>query len=193
MGWVFAAALVALGAWAWFGWARPNFVARNFGVVDEGKVYRSAALTSAAVQRVHDQYGVKTIVDLGGFDKDTVGERVEERTAAALGMERFVFPLEGDGTGNPNAYVAALRVMNDPVRQPVLVHCSSGAQRTGGAVMLYRDLVQGKSLDESYAEARAYRHDPARNPRLLPFLKDHEAEIRAALRDGGEVKGYPKP
>lgn len=189
-----AAAAVGLSAWAWFGWGRPNVFPENFGVVEEGKIYRSAALTPGALERVHERYGVKTIVDLGGFDKDPVGDRVASRTAAALGMERYVFLLEGDGTGNPNAYVAALQVINDPSKQPVLVHCSAGAQRTSGCVMLYRDFVQGRPLDETYPEASEYRHDPARNPDLMPYLKKHEAEIRAAYergKAGGGAAGVP--
>jgi hypothetical protein len=191
-GWVIAAAaVVGIMAAVWFVWARPNLVPRNFGVVEEGRVYRSAALTPGALRVVRERFGIKTIVDLGAFDKDPLGERVEGRAAAALGMERFVFPLEGDGTGNPNAYVAALRIMTDPARLPVLVHCSTGAQRTGGCVMLYRDLAQGRALDETYDEAKRYRHDPGRNPRLLPFLREHEAAIMGAVRGGGSIPGYP--
>lgn len=189
---VAAVASVALVAWAYFGWVRPNLVPENFGVVDAGKVYRSAALTPGATKRVHDTYEIRTIVDLGGFDKDPVGERVAERTAEALGIRRYVFELEGDGTGNPNAYVAALRVMSDPANQPVLVHCSAGAQRTSGCIMLYKDIVHGEPLEATYPEAAEYRHDPAKNPRLLPFVKDHEREIVEAVKGGKQIEGYPK-
>jgi len=186
------AAVIGLATWGYFGWVRPNLVPRNFGIVEAGTLYRSAALTPGATRRVHERYGIKTIVDLGGFDKDPTGDRVASRTAAALGIERYVFPLEGDGTGNPNAYVAALRVINDPSKRPVLVHCSAGAQRTSGCVMLYRDLVQGRPLEETYSEAKEYRHDPARNPRLMPFLTEHERAIRQAYEHGGRVEGFPE-
>lgn len=179
-------------AWAWFGWFRFDVFPRNFGEVEKGKIYRSAALTPAAVQKVVREHGIRTIIDLGGFDKDPIGNRNAARTAEALGVERFVFNLEGDGTGNPNAYVAALKIMNDPARQPVLVHCSAGAQRTSGAVMLYRDFVQGKPLEETYAEARQYRHDPDRNPRLMPYLRQHEREIREAWLRGCMIESFPE-
>ncbi|MFN7021180.1 MAG: fused DSP-PTPase phosphatase/NAD kinase-like protein [Phycisphaerales bacterium] len=184
--------LAGIAAWTWFGWLRFDVFPRNFGEVEKGKVYRSAALTPAAVQKVVREHGIRTIIDLGGFDKDPIGDRNAARTAEALGIERYVFNLEGDGTGNPNAYVAALKVMNDPARQPVLVHCSAGAQRTSGAVMLYRDFVQGKPLEETYAEAQQYRHDPSRNPRLMPYLKQHEREIREAWLRGCMIEHYPQ-
>jgi len=182
---------VGLGVWGYSAWVRPNISPRNYGVVDPGKLYRSAALTPAAVRLVHRRDGIRTIVDLGGFDKNPAGGRIAQRTAAALGIDRFVFELEGDGTGNPNAYVAALTIINDPARQPVLVHCSSGAQRTSGCVMLYKDLVLGQPLDETYPEASEYRHDPARNPKLLPFVKEYETRIAEALNSGSAIDGFP--
>lgn len=191
IGVIAAVACMALAVWAYVGWVRPNTTPRNFGVVEAGKVYRSAALTPAATRFVHDAYSIRTIIDLGGFDKDPVGERIAARTAEALGIRRYVFKLEGDGTGNPNAYVAALRVMLDPANQPVLVHCSAGAQRTSGCVMLYDDIAHGRALEATYPEARNYGHDPEDNPRLLPFVRTHEREIIGAVRAGTQIEGYP--
>lgn len=187
------AGLCALVVAIYFAGVLPNTRPKNFGIVDDGKVYRSGALTPAATEKVVATYHVKTIIDLGGFDKDPVGERVAAQTAAALGVERRVFPLEGDGTGNPNAYVEALRVMSDPSKQPVLVHCSAGAQRTSGAVMLYRDFVQGKPLDQTYDEAREFKHDPKDNPRLMPYLKQWRDKIGEAFKSGGLIQGQAPP
>lgn len=187
-----AAVGLSLAAWAYFGWVRPNTIPRNFGVVEAGKVYRSGALTSAATRRVHDEYAIRTIVDLGGYDKDPIGERIAARTADALGVRRYVFNLEGDGTGNPNAYVAALRVMMDPANQPVLVHCSAGAQRTSGCIMLYMDVAHGQPLEATYPDSQNYGHDPGDNPRLLPFVKAHEQEIVGAVKAETQIETYPK-
>ena len=117
---------------------------------------------------------------------------VAAETAAALGMERYVFRMEGDGTGNPNAYVQALRVITDPTKQPVLVHCAAGAQRTSGCVILYRNLIEGVDFDRAYEESKGHRHDPAKNPRLRPFLKTWVEQINRAYRagDGALIEGY---
>ena len=186
------AAAIGLAIWGYVGWVHPNLFPENFGVVEPGKLYRSAALTPGAVKRVHEQYGIKTIVDLGGFDKDPDGDRVAQRTADALGIERYVFLLEGDGTGNPNAYVAALNVINDPSKHPVLVHCSAGAQRTSGGIMLYKGTLLGQDFTQTHPEAREYRHDPRRNPHLLPFLQKHEQAIEDAFKSGTQIEGFPK-
>jgi protein tyrosine/serine phosphatase len=183
-------ALVVGGAGVWFGKARLDVYPDNLGVVEPGVLYRSADLTPAATKRVRDEYHIRTIVDLGAFDAGSADERVAAETAAALGIERHVFRLEGDGTGNPNAYVQALRVITDPGKQPVLVHCAAGAQRTSGCVILYRNLVQGVRFDAAYDEAKGYRHSPAKNPRLRPYLTQWTDQINRAFRTGGLVPGY---
>lgn len=187
------AALGVLGGVVWQVAVRPNVVLDNFGVVTDGKVYRSADLTPAATKLAVEQNRIRTIVDLGAYDKRPELEGVAQRTAEALGVERHVFRLEGDGRGNPNAYVEALRIMTDPSKQPVLVHCSAGAQRTGACVMLYRSIVEGKSVESVVSEAWAHRHDPGKNKVLMPWLVDWKDRIEEAFRTGTWIEGQPDP
>jgi tyrosine-protein phosphatase SIW14 len=170
---------------------RDNLFPPNFGVVEPGVLYRSAALSPAGTRRVHDQYHIKTIIDLGAYEPGSPEEAVAARTAEALGVKRQVFRLEGDGTGNPNAYVAALRVITDPSNQPVLVHCSAGAQRTSACVMLYRSIVQGKDMiGPVYEDSFRYGHDPRRNTRLAPYLMEFREKIAQAYRTGSTIGGF---
>jgi len=189
--WAGAVVVVALGSLGYTEFVRPNTHPKNFGVVEEGKLYRSGELTPAATEKVVREHHVRTIVDLGAYVADPVAERVASRTAAALGLERHVFRLEGDGTGNPNAYVEALRIIQDPAKQPVLVHCSAGSQRTGACVLLYREIVQGKAIDTQWEEAYSHGHDPARNPKLKPYLEQWHAKIGEAVRNGKLIEGEP--
>lgn len=172
----------------------PTIVPKNFGVVEPGRLYRAGELTPAATDRVIREHHIRTIVDLGAYDKDPAGERVAERTASALGVERRVFRLEGDGTGNPNAYVEALRIITDPARQPVLVHCSAGSERTGACILLYRTIVQGRTRDEVFHESLEHKHDPSRNTRLRPYLDEWTGAIERAFRSSPDVliDGQPK-
>lgn len=190
---------IAATALLWLVWremVRPNLIPKNFGVVAAGKVFRSGELTPSAMRRVAEKYGVKTVVDLGAYEEGTDGERLQQRTADVLGLTRYKFDLEGDGTGNPNSYVLALRLMTDPAKQPILVHCSAGSERTGVLTALYRNIVEGKSIAEAFGEAREHRHDPARNPWLLLVLADWREKIAQAYRSGGQIPGIdplPEP
>ena len=191
-GLIVAAIAAGGGALAYAKVVRPNIVPKNFGVVKEGTLYRSGELTPSATERVVSERHIKTIIDLGGYSNDEVGERVAQRTAEALGVERRVFRLEGDGTGNPNAYVEALRIITDPARQPVLVHCSAGSQRTSACVLLYREIVQGRPIAGEMHEAYAHGHDPVKNTKLKPYLEQWHAKIGEAFRAGTGIEGQPK-
>ncbi|MBL8764589.1 MAG: tyrosine-protein phosphatase [Phycisphaerae bacterium] len=187
---------VCLGVLAWRYGVRDQLIPRNFGVVEAGQLYRAGRLSPSATEKVVRENGIRTIVDLGAYEPGSPEERVAAATARALGVERHVFRLVGDGTGNPNAYVAALRVMGDASRQPVLVHCATGAQRTSGAVCLFRVAVQKKNLDEVFPESFRYRHDPRDNPRLRTYLDMwSERIVRAyggagAAGEAGLVPGF---
>ncbi|MBX3358732.1 MAG: tyrosine-protein phosphatase [Phycisphaeraceae bacterium] len=187
--WVVVAVVIA-AAWVFFdAFVRDNVFPKNFAVVEENQIYRSAALTPAATRKVHDQYHIKTIIDLGAYDKDPEGERLAQRTAEALGITRHVFRLEGDGTGNPNYYVLAERLLEDPDNRPVLVHCSAGAQRTTACIALHQYISEGKPWIDELPRARRFGHDPGRNPRLKPYLEQWAEKIKAAVLSGGSVAG----
>jgi protein tyrosine/serine phosphatase len=183
--WSILAAL-ALGAGVYAA-VRPEFVPRRFGVVEEGKIYRSGRLSPAAVARLHEEKGIRTIIDFGAWEPESVEERREQRTAEALGITRHVFRLEGDSRGDPNAYVKALRIMNDPKAQPVLVHCSAGSERTGCVVMLQRHFHENYTPEQAYAEAQNYDHRPHKNPYLIETFMDWKGPIRESLRTGEPI------
>lgn len=166
----------------------PHLVPKNFGVVDEGRVYRSGELTTTALKSVVEQRGIKTIIDFGAHDRDPAGEKREQDTADLLGVQRYVLNLEGDATGDPNRYAEALRIMNDPEAQPVLVHCAAGAQRTGCAVALYRSLVDGWDDERALVEAEDYRHDPEDNPKMRAMYRTWKDEIARSIETGEPIE-----
>lgn len=189
--WVLLAAVVIAGGWVlWHKEVRDHFVPRNFGVVEEGVLYRSGRLTPRAIRLLHERHDIKTIVDLGAYDHHPERWELEQRTAESLGVTRYEFRLEGDGTGNPNAYVAALRVLADPANHPVLVHCSAGAERTSGCTMLYHKAVHGRPFIETYPGMTEHKHSPSENPRLMSFLADHGEAILGAFKRGEFIPGF---
>jgi tyrosine-protein phosphatase SIW14 len=173
---------------------RHEFTPRNFGVVEPGCIFRSGRLTPRMLRRVRDQHRVRTVIDLGAYPEGTPDELQMQRTAAELGLTRYVMRgVLGNATGNPNVYLHAVRLLADPANHPVLIHCAAGAERTGAAVILFRHIVQGQPIDEVYAEALRFRHDPAKNGEMRTYVEQHAEAIRSAFEQGGDIPGVGPP
>lgn len=173
---------------------RHEFTPRNFGVVEPGCIFRSGRLTPRMLRRVRDQHRVRTVIDLGAYPEGTPDELLMQRTAAELGLTRYVMRgVFGNATGNPNVYLHAVRLLADPANHPVLIHCAAGAERTGAAVILFRHLVQGKPIDEVYDEALRFRHDPAKNGEMRTYVEEHAEAIRQAFEQGGDIPNADPP
>ena len=168
---------------------RYQFIARNFGVVEAGEIYRSGRLTPRMFRKVVGENNIRTVLDLGAYVPGSPEDLREQQLAEELGAERYRFYLDGDGTGNPNYYVQALRLMSDPEAQPILIHCAAGAQRTGVIVLLYRHIIQGQDLAQAYPESFQYKHKPDEWP-LLAYVAQWNDEIAAALRTGEPIPGF---
>ncbi len=170
-------ALATFGAVGWHKWIEPAYFPRNFGVVREGAIYRSGQHSPRVLRQLCEQYHFKTILDLGGAVGYDARTQAQRDVAAEFGIERHEFLQPSDGTGDPDRYVQALLLMTDPARQPVLVHCGSGAQRTSTATLLYRIIVEGQSVTEAYPESFPYGHK-ADQWVLLAYLADNLEHIR---------------
>lgn len=161
------------------------FWPKRWGVVAEGKIYRSGEPTLRATRRVVEQMGIRTIIDLGAHTPGTWEEESAAALAEELGVTRYRFGLIGDATGDPNDYVLALRIMNDPAHQPVWVHCAAGSERTGCLVAMHRVINDGYGVDAAYAETHQYDHDD--NPYLRPMLEAWLPAVERAYHEGGQI------
>lgn len=182
---VFAAAIIL-----WHTGVRNYFYPDNFGVVEPGKIYRSAQIHARVLRQTLLDHNIKVIVDLS--QDDTPDERAEQHIAAEMGVERIVVPgLGGNGVGKPDAYPKAIAAIVNANRRgiAVLVHCQSGAQRTGGVIATYRMLIQGRSESEAFAEAGRFHYRPSQNHDLAPFVEQHLGEWKAKLEAEHLVPG----
>ncbi len=192
------ASLLVLGiaaAVAWNNGLRDQIIPRNFGEVEPGKLYRSGQISARLIGPVLRDNHIEVIVALAATGMKPPDQAAEIKAAADLGIDRKLFPLSGDGTGNINTYAAAIAAVHRAIQQqkPVLVHCVAGAQRTGGVIAAYRVLVEKKSPQEAFAEMRRFGHDPHDNPHLMEYLNDHMAELAANLVKLGVISEVPQP
>ena len=120
--------VVLLGLAAWFvgthvGQWKDRFVPRRFRVVELGKIYASGQINQHLIRQVLSQYGIKVIVCLDNDDNSDSDVVAEQTAARDLGIDREIFPLSGDGTGDIHSYANALAriVAANKENVPVLV------------------------------------------------------------------------
>ncbi len=120
-------------------------------------LFRSGALnandmsTLAALQ-------VKTILSLEDYHGDQAVADAERDEAAAKGLDFEWQPLSPSGPPSLSDLDAALAVLSDPARQPVLVHCKHGADRTGLVIAAYRIRFDHWSVAKARTELRSMGH-----------------------------------
>jgi protein tyrosine phosphatase (PTP) superfamily phosphohydrolase (DUF442 family) len=198
--WKWGVGLVLLGLGGWYvsvnaGRWKDRFVPRKLRTVDAGQIYASGQIDRHLIRQVLAEDHINTIVALVSDDPTDPDVQAETQAAGDMGIERFVDPLFGDGTGDIHEYANAIQQMVDARKagRTVLVHCSSGAQRSNGAVFFYRVLIEHADADDAAREMMRNGHDSRNNPLLIPYLNSHIGEMARLLAERGVISGVPDP
>jgi len=188
-------ALTALGIWVWKGVLEHHLLLKRYGIVEQGKIYRSGQISSNLIHKFLEKRNIKVIVDLTGNDPNDPDQQAEKNSAAELGIEIVKLPLGGKGTGDVNYYARAITAIVQAGREskPVYVHCAAGTQRTGGVIAAYRLLVQKKDPAFVLDEMKRYGFSPKRNPALIPFINANMPELAVLLKQSGAISEIPNP
>jgi tyrosine-protein phosphatase SIW14 len=189
------AVTVAAGAWAWRSVLKDRIIPKRFGVVEQGLIYRSGQLSATLVRKVLAEYNIKTIVILTGKPSDRPDQQAEKQAADEMNIKILRFSLNGNGTGDINEYARAIFAIADAQKhkQPVLIHCAAGAQRTGGIIAMYRLLVQKKDPRWVEDEMEYYGCAIDYKPTLYAFLNNNMAELAMQLKQSGVIEKIPSP
>ncbi len=187
-------AAVGLGVLLWREVLRPRLVAKRWGVVVPGKIYRSGQLSRFLVEEMLVDNGIQVVVNLNHLSLTDPDQVAEADAVARHSIESHRFHLEGDGTGDIREYAKALAVDVEAEEQgrPVLIHCAAGAQRTGALVVYYRVLIQKRPPADAYTELLAYDWLP-KNTILLEYTNENMERLATLLEEGGTLSEVPKP
>ena len=126
----------------------------KFAVVKEGVLLRSMVPTISRLQEIDRRYQIKTIVALLNDEEiKHPALEAEQNFARQHGIRFIILRM---GIPLPEQVTEFLEIVNNPIRQPVLVHCWHGTVRTGALVAIYRIKEEGWPLQKALDEMVSY-------------------------------------
>ena len=124
--------------------------------------------------------GVKTLVDLTGDDVDPSERGLAERA----GMQYIHMPMTTHEPPTAAKLAEFLRIVNDPARQPVYVHCVGGRHRTGVMTAAYRMTADGWTADQAFKEMKQYKFGADfLHSEFKEFVYGYRPEVAPATRN----------
>lgn len=137
-----------------------EIVTGNVREIEPGVFFRSGQLSGAAIEQMIQHRNIMTILNLRGSHPQDRWFAAESSVAQGYGVKYISIPLspnEEPSVDEMNRIAAILQKANGPI----LVHCNSGANRTGLVSAIYELAVQGKSpTDASGQLSILYGHFP---------------------------------
>lgn len=163
----------------WFArWVDHGFLRhwwKNFGEIAPG-VYRSNH-PGPGRMRDYGRQGIKTVINLRGDNWEPTSQLSNE---AAREMGMTVIPIGMSARNAPwrEALIKLIEAYRSAER-PILIHCKSGADRTGLAAAVYALVFRGASVTEARRELSfKYLHIKASKTGVLDHVLDvYEARL----------------
>ena len=123
---------------------------RNWGVVAPGRLYRSNHPLPWQLRLAARHHGIRTVINLRGNRADCGADALSRAEAARLGLAHIDAPFESRGAPHKDRILRLAAIFQD-MQEPALIHCKSGADRTGLAAGLWL-MLQGRPVAEALAQ-----------------------------------------
>jgi protein tyrosine/serine phosphatase len=117
---------------------------RNWGVVAPGRLYRSNHPLPGQLAAAMQRHGLRSVVNLRGHRQECGSDVLGRARADALGLCHVDAPFESRGAPHKDR-ILRLADLFAELPEPVLIHCKSGADRTGLVAGIWL-LLQGGSV-----------------------------------------------
>jgi len=153
---------------------------RNWGVVAPGRLYRSNHPLPWQVRQAARRLGLKTVINLRGERAGCGSDRLGRAAARDAGLIQLDAPFESRGAPHKDRILRLADLLRT-APEPILIHCKSGADRTGLVAGIWL-LLQGRPPAEAMAQ--------------LGLRHGHIRQSKTGILDAFFVayaKAWPKP
>jgi protein tyrosine phosphatase (PTP) superfamily phosphohydrolase (DUF442 family) len=136
----------------------------NFFAVQEGQLYRCRQLSGQRFAHYIDKFGIKTIINLRGVESRPTWWQEEIAVSRKKNVNHYDIHMDAK-VMTPKSQLLELLYIYDNAPRPILIHCKSGADRTGEAAAIWVLDQMGRSNTEAARQlAVDLGHSPGRFP-----------------------------
>ncbi len=169
--------LFFLSGCAYLGYIKDPFVdIPVFYKVDDG-LYRGGRPKTGGLDELK-ALGIKTFVDLRGESERAKRER---EWARDNGIAYYQIPMTVYEQPTEEQAIEFLEIVLNKRNKPVFIHCSSGRDRTGTLIAMYRVVVNGWTIKQAYKEARKLGFFPYHGEEALLKVFIHQLKDKPQL------------
>lgn len=124
---------------------------RNWGTVAPGRLYRSNHPQPWQLADAARRFGLRSVINLRGHRENCGSDALSRAEAARLGLEHIDAPFESRGAPHRDRLLRLASIF-ETLREPALIHCKSGADRTGLAAGAWLLLRGGGTVEDAAAQ-----------------------------------------
>jgi protein tyrosine/serine phosphatase len=140
----------------------------NLYPIDE-KLFRSGQPSPSQLKKLKLKYGIQTIINLRG-ENGLSAFKLEKKACQVLGLNLVNLRIYSRNPPNFEEVDQLLKTFNT-IKYPALIHCKSGADRTGIVAALYRILILKESIEDAMDELSwKYGHIKTSNTGVLDYF-----------------------
>ena len=119
---------------------------RNFYALSNN-AFRSNHPSPAFIKKLHEKYGVKTIISMRRADSSGA-YLLEKEACDKYGITLINHPMSSRSLPDAEKVLQARDILKT-AEYPILIHCKSGADRAGMMSVFYKHLIENESIEEA--------------------------------------------
>lgn len=139
----------------------------NLRVIVPGEAYRAGLMSTNALARCVERYGIKSILNLRGEGKSWEWYGREVETSKRLNVAHYDFGISARQELTDSELAKLVQILREAPK-PILIHCDGGADRSALASAIYLCAIAGKTPEEAERELSPWNgHLPILWPKVI--------------------------
>ena len=175
--------IVGIAAGFIVGYSICVFTSGNFHTVTPGECYRSGQLTGEQLVDYHENYNIRSVLNLRGELTEDKSYQGEIKICEQLGMKHYDVKLSAKEEPAPEAVNEILNIF-DTAPRPILIHCLGGSDRTSLVSAMWKTWVDDASKEEAKKQISIwYGHMPFGETSAMDEFFDTWADVVTQKQD----------